>query len=92
MRPICSSPPPRPLSPAVVANLLSDHVFDRPLKAFLDPLIIAGIIILVVLFALRANTAIRLVPVLLIVFRLLISAWHFFGGMSTTIWRCCAMA
>jgi hypothetical protein len=66
--------PPRPLSPAVMANLLSDHIFERPLKLFLDPLIIAGIILLVVLFALRASTAIRLVPVLLIVIRLLISA------------------
>ena len=65
--------PPRRLSPTVVANLLSDHVFERPLKAFLDPLIIACIITLVALFALRANTAIRLVPVLLIVIRLLIN-------------------
>jgi len=68
--------PPRRLSPTVVANLLSDHLFERPLKAFLDPLIIACIITLVVLFALRANTAIRLVPVLLIVIRLLINTRH----------------
>ena len=68
--------PPRPLSPAVMANLLSDHVFERPLKAFLDPLIIAGIITLLVLFALGASTAIRLVPVLIIVIRLLLSARH----------------
>ena len=66
--------PPRPLAPAVIANLLSDHVFERPLKAFLDPVIIAAVIALVILFALRASSAIRLVPVLLIVFRLLISA------------------
>jgi hypothetical protein len=68
--------PPRKLSPAVMVNLFSDHVFERPLKAFLDPLIIAGIITLLVLFALRASTAIRLVPVLIIVIRLLISARH----------------
>ncbi len=68
--------PPRKLSPAVMANLFSDHVFERPLKAYLDPLIIAGIITLLVLFALRASTAIRLVPVLIIVIRLLISARH----------------
>ena len=68
--------PPRTLSPAVMANLLSDHIFERPLKAFLDPVIIAAIIALLVLFALRASSAIRLVPVLLIVIRLLISAGY----------------
>jgi hypothetical protein len=74
--------PPRPLSPAVMANLLSDHIFERPLKLFLDPLIIVSIIALVVLFALRASTAIRLVPVLLIVIRLLISARHLWLHVS----------
>ena len=63
--------PPRRLSPAVIANLLSDHIFERPLKVFLDPVIIAGIITLLVLFALRASSAIRLAPVLIIVIRLL---------------------
>ena len=67
-------PPPRPLSLAIVVNLLSDHVFERPLKAFLDPLIITSIIVLLVLFALRASTAIRLVPVLIIALKLLIDA------------------
>lgn len=69
-------PPPRPLSPTVMANLLSDHIFERPLKLLFDPLIIVSIILLIVLFALRAGTAIRLLPVLLIVIRLLISARH----------------
>ena len=68
--------PPRRLSPFVIANLLSDHIFERPLKVFLDPLIIAGIITLLVLFALRASSAIRLVPVLIIVIRLLIGAGY----------------
>jgi hypothetical protein len=74
--------PPRRLSPTVMANLLSDHIFERPLKLFLDPLIIASIILLVLLFALRASTAIRLVPVLLIVVRLLISARHLWRHVS----------
>ena len=73
-------PPPRRLSPTVIVNLLSDHVFERPLKTFLDPLVIASIVALLILFALRASTAIRLVPVLIIVIRLLIDArqiwWH----------------
>jgi hypothetical protein len=74
--------PPRRLSPAIMANLLSDHILERPLKAFLDPLIIAGIITLLILFALRASTAIRLVPVLLIVIRLLINARQLWQRVS----------
>jgi len=74
--------PPRPLSPTVIANLISDHIFERPFKLFLDPLIIVSILLLVVLFALRANTAIRLVPVLLIIIRLLISALHLWRHVS----------
>jgi len=75
-------PPPRPLTPAVIVNLLSDHVFERPLKAFLDPLIIASIITLLILFALRASTAIRLAPVLIIVIKLLIDAWQLWRHVS----------
>ena len=74
--------PPRPLSPAIMANLISDHIFERPLKLFLDPLIIASIILLVILFALRASTAIRLVPVLLIVIRLLLCARQLWRHIS----------
>jgi hypothetical protein len=75
-------PPPRPLSPAIMINLLSDHVFERPLKAFFDPVIIAAVIALLVLFALRASSAIRLVPVLLIIFRLLVSARYLWRHIS----------
>src|SRR3954451_19097949 len=74
--------PPRPLSPAVVANLLSDHIFERPLKTFFDPLIIASIITILLLFALRTSTALRLVPVLLIAIRLLINARHLWRRVS----------
>ena len=74
--------PPRPLAPAVIVNLLSDHVFERPLKAFLDPLIVASIIVLLLLFVLRASTAIRLVPVLIIVIRLLIDGRQLWRHVS----------
>ena len=75
-------PPPRSLTPAMIANLLSDHIFERSLKVFLDPVIIAAIIALIILFALRASTAIRLVPVLLIVIRLLISVGYLWRRVS----------
>jgi hypothetical protein len=74
--------PPRSLAPAVIANLLSDHIFERPLRAFLNPLIIASIITLLILFALRASTAVRLIPVLLIIIRLLISGRHVWRHFS----------
>ena len=75
-------PPPRSLTPTMIANLLSDHIFERSLKVFLDPVIIAAIIALIILFALRASTAIRLVPVLLIVIRLLISVGYLWRRVS----------
>jgi hypothetical protein len=67
-------PPPRRLSPAVIANLLSDHILERPLKLLLDPVVIASIVVLLILFGLRASTLMRLVPALIIVIRLLIGA------------------
>src|SRR5690349_12742166 len=75
-------PPPRRLSLALVVNLFSDHVFERPLTAFLDPLIIISILALLMLFALRASTIIRLVPVLIIVTRLLIDARQIWRHVS----------
>jgi hypothetical protein len=66
--------PPRPLHFSVVLNLLNDHLFERPLKTFLDPLVIIGVVLLIVLVALRASPALRLVPMLLIVLRLAIDA------------------
>jgi hypothetical protein len=74
--------PPRPLSPAIMANLLSDHVFERPLKAFFDPLIIASILTILLLFGLRASTTIRLVPVLVILIRLLLNARQLWRHVS----------
>jgi len=74
--------PPRPLSPTVMANLLSDYIFERPFKLFFDPVIIASILVLILLFVLRASTAIRLLPVLLIIIRLLFSARHLWLHVS----------
>jgi hypothetical protein len=59
--------PPRPVPPGVVLNLLSDHIFERPLRALLNPLLITGVIVLVILFVLRASPLLRLLPLALIV-------------------------
>jgi hypothetical protein len=66
--------PPRPLQITVILNLLSDHIFDRPLKAFLDPVVVASVVVLFALFAMRASSAVRLVPVVLIIIRLALDA------------------
>jgi hypothetical protein len=59
--------PPRPVPPGVVLNLLSDHIFERPLRSLLNPLLITGVIVLVALFVLRASPLLRLLPLALIV-------------------------
>jgi hypothetical protein len=62
--------PPRPLHYTVILELLGEHIFDRPLKTFLDPLIIASVVVLLALVALHASLALQLGPVLLILLRL----------------------
>jgi hypothetical protein len=66
--------PPRPLQPMVILNLFNDHIFDRPLQTFLDPVLIASVIVLILLFVMRSSTVLRLAPLLLIIFRLIINA------------------
>lgn len=58
--------PPRPLPPGVLLNLLNDYLFERPLRTFLNPLLILCVVALVGLYALRAPQLVRLVPVALI--------------------------
>src|SRR6476661_2192626 len=66
--------PPRPLQPTVILNLFNDHIFDRPLQTFLDPVLIASVIVLILLFVMRSSTILRLAPLLLIIVRLIINA------------------
>jgi hypothetical protein len=58
--------PPRAVPPSMVVNLLSDYVFERPLRALLSPLLIAGVVALILLFLLRASPWLRLIPLLVI--------------------------
>src|SRR5690242_7840637 len=71
--------PPRPVSLGMMLNLLSDRIFERPLRSWLSPVLLTGVIVLVVLFALRTSPLLRLLPLALIV-----------GGMASQarqIWR-----
>ena len=66
--------PPRPIPPGVVLNLLSDHIFERPLRSWLNPLLLTGVVVLIVLFVLRASPVLRLLPSALIIGWMLIEA------------------
>ena len=66
--------PPRSLPHVVMLNLLGDYVFERPLSAFLDPVIISGIVVLVALIRLRTNNLLWLVPALAIALRIALGA------------------
>jgi len=48
--------PPRPLPYVVVLNILGDYTFERPFSAFLDPLLIVGVVTLIVLIALHTRS------------------------------------
>ncbi|HEY3230317.1 MAG TPA: hypothetical protein VGJ87_13940 [Roseiflexaceae bacterium] len=71
--------PPRPLPPEVVLNLLGDYIFERPASAFLDPLLLIGIVALIGLVVLRTNTLFWFAPLLLIIVRIGLGAYY--------IWR-----
>lgn len=66
--------PPRPVPPGVLLNLLSDHIFERPIRSLLNPLLITGVVVLVILFVLRASLLLRLFPLALIVGWMVIEA------------------
>lgn len=72
-------PTPRPIPPGVVLNLLYDYLFERPLRAVLNPLSIACVLVLIGLYLLRASPAIRLIPVLILLAQM--------GMAARQIWR-----
>jgi hypothetical protein len=67
-------PPPRPIPPALALNVLGDHVFAQPIQRYLNRWVVGGALALLLLFALGASPALRLVPVLIIVGRLAFDA------------------
>lgn len=67
-------PPPRPIPLPVALNVLADHTFEQPIRIFLNPWLIAGVLALLVLFILHASPALRLIPVIVVLGRLLIAA------------------
>jgi hypothetical protein len=63
--------PPRPMPRAdIVMNLISDYIFERPLRTFLDPLLIIGFVALVALTQMDAPPLLRYLALLIVLFRL----------------------
>ncbi|MBK9712141.1 MAG: hypothetical protein IPO81_12600 [Kouleothrix sp.] len=67
-------PPPRPIPLPVALNVLADHTFEQPIRIFLNPWLIAGVLALLLLFILHASPALRLIPVIVVLGRLVIAA------------------
>src|SRR5262245_50637654 len=56
--------PPRALPHVVMLNLLGDYAFERPISAFLDPLLISAVLALIVLVAAHSSALLLIVPLL----------------------------
>lgn len=60
-------PPPRPLPPGVVWNLINDYTFAYPLRSLISPLLIVSCVALIALYLLRMPPIVRAIPLLIIV-------------------------
>lgn len=67
-------PPPRPIPLPLALNVLSDHVFNQPLRLILNPWTIGGVLALLTLFAIGASPILRLLALLVIAGRLALDA------------------
>ncbi|HEX5691250.1 MAG TPA: hypothetical protein VFX76_14650, partial [Roseiflexaceae bacterium] len=68
--------PPRSLRPVVVLNLLGDTIFERPVLAFFDPLLVVGLVSLIGMIVIRAERTLWLIPLLVIISRLFVGAYR----------------
>ncbi len=69
-------PPPRPLPPAIVLNVLGDHLFERPIGVLLDPVFIISVVALVVLGGLRVGAPLALLALLVLIGRIGLGAFQ----------------
>jgi hypothetical protein len=71
--------PPRPLPPWLIADLLGDQLVERPWRSYLDPLLISGLCVALVLAVLRVPVLLSWSLALLLAVRLSMLAWEFLG-------------
>lgn len=67
-------PPPRPAQPGLVIDLLEERIFERPLRALLDPVVLAGVVVLAAMVAIRAGGALLIAAALVIAARIAVGA------------------
>jgi hypothetical protein len=77
--PLLNHLPPRPLPPWLIADLIGDQLAERPLRAYIDPLLICGIVAAVALTLLRAPLWLSWMLALLMGVRLGMIVWEFLG-------------
>jgi hypothetical protein len=64
--------PPRPVPGIdILLNLIVDYIFERPIRTFLDPLLIVGVVSLVALTTIRAPGFLWYLALLIVMFRLI---------------------
>jgi hypothetical protein len=71
--------PPRPLPPTLLADLLGDRLLATPLRAYLDPTLVAGIVAALGLALLRTPLWLSWLVALVVALRLVLLAWRFLG-------------
>lgn len=62
--------PTRPMPYHALPEMISDYLFERPLRAFLDPLLMIGLMIVVLLGVLNAHWALLLIAAAFVLTRL----------------------
>jgi hypothetical protein len=77
--PLLQRLPPRPLPLWVIADLIGDQLAERPLRSYIDPLLICGLVAAVALALLRAPIWLSWGLALLMGVRLGMIAWEFLG-------------
>ncbi len=77
--PLLQRLPPRPLPLWLIADLIGDQLAERPLRSYIDPLLICGLVAAVALALLRAPIWLSWVLALLMGVRLGMIAWEFLG-------------
>lgn len=71
--------PPRPLSASLIADLVGDQLAERPLSAYIDPLLLCGIVAAIALVLLRAPVWLSWLLVFVLGIRLVLTIWALLG-------------
>jgi len=77
--PLLKHVPPRPLPPWLIADLIGDQLAERPLRSYIDPLLICGMVAAIALALLSAPIILSWLLALVMGVRLGMIVWEFLG-------------